>query len=397
MGQKRILFVDDELHILKALRRLFATTDYETFFADSGKEALAILKEETVDLVISDMRMPEMDGYQLLKQVKALYPMTMRVILSGYAEDKEIIRALQDGSTKMYLLKPWDNDKLMLAIEQLFALRDLFESKHLLEMLNGLEGLPTLPAIYNRVCRLIEENADIEKIAALIEEDQAITAKVLQVANSVFYGSKTGSVKQAIVYLGLANVRNIVLSISVIHSCLSPTQSVLSREILWKHVSLTNRLVHRIYEQLLKKTLPGVSATAGLLHDIGRLVLIQRFPQEYEQVVQKVRHTPGSIVYEMENELLHISHQEVSGCLLNWWGMPHSIVEAATFHHTPFDARVMERELVCVVHLADYYAWRSLNVGITPYLDTDVFSFLQLEQAACEELVERLLKQEVNR
>ncbi len=80
---KTILFVDDEIPILKSLNRLFMDTDYEVFTAGSGKEALAILATEKIDMVITDMRMPEMDGCQLLQKVKELHPTSLRIILSG--------------------------------------------------------------------------------------------------------------------------------------------------------------------------------------------------------------------------------------------------------------------------------------------------------------------------
>lgn len=387
---KAILFVDDEEHILKALRRLFIQTDYDTFFALSGKEALEILEKEKVDLIITDMRMPEMDGYQLLKQVRKKYPDIMRVILSGYADEKEIINALQDGSTRMYLMKPWDNEKLLILIKQLLALGEMFENKKITEIMNGLDGLPTLPDIYNKVCSLIEQDTDIERIAEVIENDQIITAKVLQIANSVFYGKQTGSVKQAITFLGLANVKNIVLSISIIENSDIQHSIFPTKKTLWQHVSITNKIVHGIYEELLQKKLPSISTTAGLLHDIGKIILMQNFPQQYQKVTEKVKGEAQTGICEIEDEIISVSHQEIGGFLLNWWGMPQSIVEAAAFHHTPFDKRVIDRELVCAVHIADYYSWKQMGKGFLPNLDTDTFTFLGIKQEDCEGVIGKL-------
>lgn len=387
---KSILFVDDEEQILKALRRLFMQTDYETFFANSGQEALKILDQEKINLIISDMRMPEMNGYQLLKQVRVKHPETMRVILSGYAEEKEIISSLQDGSTRMYMMKPWDNNHLLLIIEQLLALGEMFENKKVFEIMNSLDGLPTLPNIYNKVCGLIADNVDIELIAKVIEDDQVIAAKVLQIANAVVYGRQTGSVKQAIVFLGLANVKNIVLSISIIETNNKQHNNFLTNEILWKHASLTNKIVHSIYEKLLNKKLSSISSTAGLLHDIGKVILLQNFPQEYQQVTDQVRKEKTSNICAIENGILQVSHQEIGGFLLNWWGMPQSIIEAAAFHHTPFDKMIIERELVGVVHIADYYSWQRLNRVMNPVLDPDIFPALGITQEACEELIKEI-------
>lgn len=387
---KTILFVDDEAHILKALRRLFVQTDYETFFAESGREALMILAAEKIDLIISDMRMPEMDGYQLLKQVKEKYPEVMRVILSGYSDDKEIISALQDGSTRMYLMKPWENDVFLTMVGQLLALGELFASKNLLSVMNGLDRLPTLPAIYTRICDLIESIADIDSIVDVIEEDQVITIKILQVANSVFYGKKTGSIKEAIVFLGLSNVKNIVLSVSILNNIDMEYNTCFTKETLWRHVSMANKMVHLIYEKLLHKKLPATSSTAGLLYDVGRLILLQYFPKAYQVVTDQAQNTGNASISDVERTILNVSHEEMGGFLLNWWGMPQPIVEAAMFHHTPFDVRIINRELVGVVHIADYFSWQCLGEGILPFLDINIFASLGINQQECEVVIKEV-------
>lgn len=115
---KTLLFVDDEKQILKAIRRIFLETDYTVYTAESGEEALKILDAAKVDLIVADIRMPVMDGYELLKKIKKKYPSTTRLILSGYAEEKLIVRALQNSIAKYYLFKPWDNKSLVETIEK---------------------------------------------------------------------------------------------------------------------------------------------------------------------------------------------------------------------------------------------------------------------------------------
>ncbi|MFZ5968754.1 MAG: response regulator [Bacillota bacterium] len=117
---RRILLVDDEIHILKSLTRVFIGTDYQIFTANSGADALSILRNQEVDLIVSDMRMPNMDGYELLYKVKIDYPDILGVILSAYADEKLIFRALQQNIAKHYIPKPWENDKLIKLIDQIF-------------------------------------------------------------------------------------------------------------------------------------------------------------------------------------------------------------------------------------------------------------------------------------
>lgn len=384
---KNILFVDDEKAILKSIKRIFVESDYTIFTAESGVEALTILAEENMDIVISDMRMPGMDGYQLLKEVRQLYPETTRIILSGYSEEKEIFKAILDGSSKMYIFKPWDNEILHTMIRQILDFREMLKSKKLLTVINKMEGLVTLADMYNSLSLLIEKNADIKEIADMVEKDPVIAARVLHIANSSFFGAKTGSIKQAIVFLGLTAVKNIVLTTSVFESAKGKFVTGFNKELLWKHAGLTNKLTLIIYKELLGKKIPDIASTAGLLHDIGRVVLLKQFNLEYIKILEELQCRPERSFREVEEEVLGISHQEVGGYLLDWWGLPQKIVEAALFHHDPLNENVVDKELVSVVHLADYYACKILNYKIQRKQDERVFVFLHITQESCEKVL----------
>lgn len=384
---KNILFVDDEKAILKSIKRIFVESDYTIFTAESGVEALTILAEENMDIVISDMRMPGMDGYQLLKEVRQLYPETTRIILSGYSEEKEIFKAILDGSSKMYIFKPWDNEILHTMIRQILDFREMLKNKKLLTVINKMEGLVTLADMYNSLSLLIEKNADIKEIADMVEKDPVIAARVLHIANSSFFGAKTGSIKQAIVFLGLTAVKNIVLTTSVFESAKGKFVTGFNKELLWKHAGLTNKLTLIIYKELLGKKIPDIASTAGLLHDIGRVVLLKQFNLEYIKILEELQCRPERSFREVEEEVLGISHQEVGGYLLDWWGLPQKIVEAALFHHDPLNENVVDKELVSVVHLADYYACKILNYKIQRKPDERVFVFLHITQESCEKVL----------
>ena len=103
---KRILFVDDEAQILRSITRLFMDTEYDILTAESGAEALDILEIEQVDVIVSDMKMPKMTGYELLSQVKRKFPDIVRIILSGFSDERIVFDALQKNIAKLYILKP---------------------------------------------------------------------------------------------------------------------------------------------------------------------------------------------------------------------------------------------------------------------------------------------------
>jgi DNA-binding NtrC family response regulator len=119
-----ILLVDDEQNILNSLQRALMPTAHKIYTAPSGAAALEILTRTQVDLIVSDMRMPGMSGYQLLNKVKELYPSVIRIFLSGYSDDAELCKALMDGSAKMFMSKPFKNDEIVQTIEQLLLYRD---------------------------------------------------------------------------------------------------------------------------------------------------------------------------------------------------------------------------------------------------------------------------------
>lgn len=121
MMNRSILFVDDEKQILKAIRREFIETDYSTFFANDAEEALDIIDNTKIDLIVTDMRMPVMDGYELLKQVRAKYPQIKRVALSGYADENLMKNSLENGLAELYIFKPWDRKEIVSSIEMLLG------------------------------------------------------------------------------------------------------------------------------------------------------------------------------------------------------------------------------------------------------------------------------------
>jgi len=341
---KKILFVDDEKQILRALKRLFIDSDYETLFLDNGEDALAYLEDNPVEMIISDIRMPSMNGFDLLKRVKEKHPLTLRVALSGYTDSKKIYKALEENVAKMYMFKPWDNKELVNIINKMMGLEDVLKDRKLLDLINNINDLPTVPQLYLDIKRLIQEDADVDEIAKKIEEDPAISSRILRVANSAFYGSSTGSIAQAIMYIGLINVKNIVLSNGVFDATRGSSNNV---EILSEHARISNKLTNLIYKSFMDKKIPNVFASAGLLHDIGTVIMFTHFGDSYDEILEQASKGDMEII-NLEKEKYDVTHQELGGYLLNWWGIPLPIVETALYHHMPMDAKVINRELVSI-------------------------------------------------
>jgi two-component system probable response regulator PhcQ len=118
MANPKIMIVDDEENILNSLKRLFRKEPYEILTAISGDEGLKILEDHQVDLIISDLKMPEMNGIEFLKRVKEKNPVPLRIMLTGHADLKNVIEAIDQGEIYRFLLKPWDDEELKMTIRQ---------------------------------------------------------------------------------------------------------------------------------------------------------------------------------------------------------------------------------------------------------------------------------------
>lgn len=111
MNRGKVLFVDDEENILNALRRGLIDADYECFFVGNGIEALKIIKDNVISVIVTDMRMPKMDGLTLLKEVKVVSPNTVRIVLSGYTQLQQILATINQADIFKFITKPWDMDE----------------------------------------------------------------------------------------------------------------------------------------------------------------------------------------------------------------------------------------------------------------------------------------------
>lgn len=159
-AMETLLFVDDETNILSALRRLFRPLGYNILTAEGGAQGLELLAQHKVDLVISDMRMPQMDGAQFLEKVREHAPDTVRILLTGYADISSTIAAINKGQIYRYIAKPWEDNDIVLTVRYALEQKDLLREKVRLEELTQQQN-----------AELKELNANLEeKVKARTEE-----------------------------------------------------------------------------------------------------------------------------------------------------------------------------------------------------------------------------------
>ena len=210
-----VLFVDDGQAILDGLRNSLRKERkrWEMTFALGGQQALEAMKQSPADVVITDMRMPGMDGAELLRQIQRDFPAAARIVLSGQAERESIMRALP--VTHQFLHKPCDGETLRAVIEQTHNLHKLMQNPALTALVGKLERIPAVPTTYTELSRLAQDpKADSASFAKVIEMDAAVCAKVLQLVNSAYFGlgQKIVSIRPAVTYLGVEIIKSLVLS-----------------------------------------------------------------------------------------------------------------------------------------------------------------------------------------
>ena len=188
-GRKQLLFVDDEQRVLDGIKRSLYGMRHEwgMEFVASGKDALRYMQEHTVDMIISDMRMPVMDGAELLSIVKKLYPQTIRFILSGYSDKEMILKTI--STTDQFINKPCDPVMLKEIITRALESFDVIDDNKIRAFVSKIESLPTMPELYKQLKEKLESStSSFKEIADIISKDVSMTAKILQLVNSSFFG-----------------------------------------------------------------------------------------------------------------------------------------------------------------------------------------------------------------
>ena len=350
MKNLNILFVDDEVKLLDGLKRMLykKRNEWNMLFAKSGKEALEIMERNVIDIIFSDMRMPGMNGAELLLKVMERYPKVIRFVLSGHSDEKMILNSIKIAH--QFLAKPSSAEKIIDSINRAIYLREILPSSEIISIINQIEELPSIPAIFLKLEQeLNSPNVSLSKIAELVSEDVSISAKILQIVNSAFFGLPryTADLVGAVNMLGINIIRSIIITLKFQNFITDKEAKYFSVEKLWSHSQRVAKYAQIIFEKIGNKSysLREVYA-AGLLHDIGKLILL-KYPDYIEKIL--INKTTNSA--EEEYKWLNVSHAEIGAYLLGIWNLPLHLVDAIAFHHRK--EKFTEINLSAAVYLAN--------------------------------------------
>lgn len=381
---KRLLFVDGNPEELQELRSSLGgmMQEWEMEFASAGADALGLLKIKQFDAIVADMQLSDMTGAQLVSEVAKQYSNTVRFIRAN-PNDKELVARSVQG-IHQFLPKPCEPEALKLSLSRALAIDVWLTNPQIRTVVGRIRTFPSLPSIYTAVLRELKSpDSSTDKVGELIGKDLAMTTKILQMLNSAFYGlpRQISDLGEAIGILGLDTVKSLVLGIQLFSQYDKVKPVFFSIDRLWKHSTFIAKSAREItLFETKDETLADEAYTAGLLHDIGKMVLVSNFDEQYHGA-QSLARKNGMSLWEVERELFGVSHSEIGAYLLGLWGMPLGLLEAAALHHEPSRCPNKFFCPLTAVHAANALAYELQPENdslVPPALDTGYLANLSL-------------------
>jgi putative nucleotidyltransferase with HDIG domain len=352
----RILFVDDEPNVLEGLRRMLRhqRDHWDITFAHSGDEALAMLAQTPADVIVSDLRMPGMDGIALLHQVRERSPETVRIALSGYSDKLESLRAV--SHIHQFLAKPCDAEALCATLERALHLSALLRDERIRRLVSSFSVLPSIENVYHEVLsELASPVASARTVGLLLARDPGMSTKVLQLVNSPLVGLNrlVSDPVHATALLGLDTMSSLVLTVRIFQLFEAGGSAQAEAIRVWDHSVRVAHFARRIADEETGDAFTAECAfLAGLFHDIGKVILAVNLPDKYGAVSRlTAAHAPSRS--RVEPRIFGATHGEVGAFLIGLWGFSEPIIEAVAQHHQPNKAPAAGFNALAALHIAN--------------------------------------------
>jgi HD-like signal output (HDOD) protein len=358
--RKRILFVDDEKSVLLVLQAFMQrlSSEWDAVCVESGPQALALMAQQPFDVIITDMRMPDMTGTELLNEVMKRYPRTVRIVLSGHADEQTVQDSV--GVAHQWIAKPFDLKVLRSVLSLIASFHRRLEAPGIRELIGKIQHLPSAPQLYFEIIEALQSStASIQTIAEIIGRDLSLTANILHLVNSAFFGCARSicDPNEAVQLLGVSRIRSLALIHHVFSSFDRRSYDELSVDEVWQHSLQTASWARQfVMWQGGGRMMEERAFTGGLLHDIGQLILAANLPTAYCEI-RKLARSRKIPVYEAEQLVLKATHADVGAYLLSIWGLPIPLVETIALHHEPARAPDRTFSALAAVHLASAWSY----------------------------------------
>jgi HD-like signal output (HDOD) protein len=367
-----ILFVDSDSNQLQSLKRTLREfkEKWQIHYAADAEQALEIMQQTAVDIVVSETQLSGRQGSELLKEVQLHHPSTTRLLFSGQAmrtPAQEIVH-----HAHQFIAKPCKSDELVNILQRICYLRSQLNNPSMEEMISSLGTLPSLPSTYQQMISALQsDTATVKDIGKIAAQDIGMSAKILQMVNSAFFGlpQKIASPEHAVTLLGIETVTNLALSAGVFSQLDPDVMDEFNLDQLWQHSMLVSGLVQRLSQAAgLDQQARQIPILAGLMHDLGKLVLATQDTEEYRRI-RRQSEQDSVPMYEVETESLWCSHATIGAYLMGLWGLPFSAVEAVALHHTA-EEQTRDRLDCLAVYAANLLINRSGDTGYKDHYST---------------------------
>lgn len=352
----KILFIDDHENILQSLRLSLRSMrhEWEMSFAASGTAGLDMFQQVWPDVVVTDMRMPDIDGSHVLRDIQKRKPDVGKIILSGYSDKETVIRNLQLANA--YLSKPCKTQDLITAIRNTLRANEIILNPRIKNIIAEIETIPSNSAVYERLVDELEnDNSSPGLISEIISQDIALSSNIIRIINCTFFNfpKQVSSIEHAVEMLGSQTLLNIIKSSQLFEKFKEFENSEISIRLLWDHSLRVARFAKLI---AASSDLPEPSCndcvTASMFHDIGKFIFASKMRHEFSEVIAMVKNE-NCTVDTAERCILGVTHAEVGAYLLGRWGFSHEQISILRSHH---DAGVMVTHAVTpqmVLYAAD--------------------------------------------
>ncbi len=352
---KCVVFVDDEEPILSSLRSLFRHDGYALHLFPRAADAMEFLAANAADVVVSDMRMPEITGIEFLNHVSGNHPEAIRMILSGYEDKAVAVEALAKGLAQQFIMKPWDDHVLKMLVADAIKRKDDASFHALERAIRTLDVMTEPPRFHVRLQKLLASaNSSLVDLTREVEKSPPMVAKLLRVANSVYFAVRkpVTDVREAIVFIGTEYLAGLVASLEAFQALTAGvTEDEIIRQIesLWTLSFNRATIARNIAEQWDGFSPATLAFTCSLLQDIGYAFRLRTDPGRFLQyTAEEGRGLMNPM--DIERRLFGIPHNQVGAILLDFWNLPHDIVTAVARHHR----RSGTDTLLQILQLAEY-------------------------------------------
>lgn len=330
----RVLFVDDEPQVLDGLRRALRGKrhDWHMTFAAGGEAALAAMDQAAPDVVVSDMRMPGIDGLTLLRRTAVDHPATVRILLSGQTDQFAATTASEVAH--QFLSKPCDAHDLTRVLERLDARRAGLPAD--LDIVVGQTLSVPTPRDEIDAARDALEAHDLERALSTIVSAPSLAGATLRLANSSFCGRGrlVADARVAARSLGEQCLLDALIAPASVRPLDDRVAAASSSRVLRAHAVGTARLAAAMFDDPVSA---GVAWTAGVLHTVGRWALANAFPNRYRAVVERMDRSEEETTAERRQ--FGATHGVVGAALLAAWGVPDVLVDTCLgWRDDPTDA-----------------------------------------------------------